>query len=291
MMKTNNVTSRPVALILADKLLENDLQTIFGERETASLMIAGSSVIEHILMELQDAKFQQCIVLAGNNAQELQDLVGDVERWGMTINVMTYSSSKEQCLRDFKSMSQPNGLIIIEADSLRSHCIDEFLAQCDRSDYLLYDALSNDQSLGITLLKPTDSDCIINAMPVMLDNIAVNLLLTSQDFHRANFGVVNGIFSGLEPSVKQNATVGRMQHWAANVHNLSADSLANVMIDKRCRVERNVSMRSVILNHDVLVESEARLERSIVMPNSIVSANHLIKDAIIHNDTIYEVFS
>jgi len=55
-MKPHLEKNKPVAIILADKPLSSNLETIFGKQDISSLMIAGNTIIEHVLMELQDLK-------------------------------------------------------------------------------------------------------------------------------------------------------------------------------------------------------------------------------------------
>jgi len=117
------------------------------------------------------------IVLARQNADQVQTLIGDTRRWGINITVMNYSLTKDQVLREYKSLSSPNGLLIVEVDRLRSRCIERFLSQSEVSDYSLLEARTAEQRLGITLLKANDSDFIINAMPIELNDVTINFLL------------------------------------------------------------------------------------------------------------------
>ena len=288
-MKPHSTNTQPVAIILADKPLTTDLQTIFGQQDLSSLMVAGNTVIEHVLMELQDLKIRECIVLARQNASQIQTLIGDTRRWGINITVMNYSLSKEQVLREYKSLSSTSGLLIVEVDRLRSRCLEQFLSQAKLSDYSLLEAEYAGQALGITLLKANDSNFIINAMPIELDKIVVNQLSTIQDFHQANFDVVISLFPGLEPSVQINTTVGQRQHWSSHVHTQPKPYKQDVMIERHCRVGKDVSLQSVILNHDVYVEKNARLKNTIVMPNAIISARQPIRNAVINGDMVYQV--
>jgi len=288
-MKPYSKIAQPVAIVLADKPLTNDLETIFGRQELSSLMIAGNTVIEHVLMELQDLKVQECIVLARENASQIQTLIGDTRRWGINITVMNYSLTKDQVLREYKSLSSPNGLLIVEVDRLRSRCIKLFLDQATLSDYSLLEAQSAKHPLGITLLKANDSDFIINAIPIGLNDVVVNPLRTTRDFHQANFDVVASNFPGLEPSVHINSTIGQRQHWASHVHTQPNHYSADMMIERHCMVGKDVSLKSVILNHDVYVEKNAHIENTIVMPHAIISAQRPIKNAIINEDMIYQL--
>lgn len=288
-MKTFTDNSEPVAIILASEPLGDELQTIFGRQDVSSLMIAGTSIIEHIIMELQDLKIHECIILARENASQVQSLIGDTRRWGMNITVMNYSLSVDQVLREYKSLSKPNGLLVIEADRLRSHCIGEFLAQANESEYALLEGFSAAQPLGINLLKPSSADFIINAMPINLKDTVVNIMASTHDFHRANFDVVAGTLPGLEPSVQMNSTVGQRQHWAAKVATRTAKYQESLMIDHHCRVGKNVSLKAVILNHDVYVERNSDLENTIVMPNAIISATQAIKNAVVHENIVFQI--
>jgi len=112
-------------------------------------------------------------VLARQNADQVQTLIGDTRRWGINITVMNYSLTKDQVLREYKSLSSPNGLLIVEVDRLRSRCIERFLSQAEVSDYSLLEARTAEQRLGITLLKANDSDFIINAMPIELNDVTM----------------------------------------------------------------------------------------------------------------------
>lgn len=288
-MTTENQKIMPTALILADQVLDKDLQTIFGEKEKSSLIIAGYSLMEHLLIELRDLNFTDVIILAKRDAQQLQTLVGDPQRWGMTVNVMTFSLNKNQVLQEYKSLSEPNGLLVIEMNQLRSHCINDFLEQSQQSNYSLLEAVTSGKSAGLTLLKPTTASFIINPMPIELDNISINPLITSHDFHRANFDVIAGLYNGLAPSVQHNSTTGRRQHWASYVHKKSILRKDSLMIDRHCRVGRNANLNSVILNQDVFVEKSTSLKNTIVMPNSIVSNSHAIQNAIINKGVVYTV--
>jgi len=288
-MKPHLEKNKPVAIILADKPLSSNLETIFGKQDMSSLMIAGNTIIEHVLMELQDLKIQECIVLARQNADQVQTLIGDTRRWGINITVMNYSLTKDQVLREYKSLSSPNGLLIVEVDRLRSRCIERFLSQSEVSDYSLLEARTAEQRLGITLLKANDSDFIINAMPIELNDVTINFLHTTKDFHQANFDIVVNNFPGLEPSVQINSTIGQRQHWASHVRSQPKHYNGDIMIDRHCMVGKGVSLKSVILNHDVYVEKHARLENTVVMPNAIISAQLPIKNAIINEDMVYSI--
>jgi hypothetical protein len=279
----------PTAIVLADKLVYGELSEIFGKIESSSLIIAGRTVVDHTLLELQALGFEQCIVLAGNNSEEIQTSVNNDNYQGMSVNVMNYACTTEQVLREFKTISDPCGMLVIESDKIREHCISTFLTQVEASEYSLLEAKGSFGSLGLTMLKKTTSDFIINPLPVILHGIRVNHLQTASDFHVANFEVVAGGFSGLEPSVAISAHLGRRLHWDSSFLSASEIDWREVMIERHCRVGNSVSLDSVILNNDVYVENHASIKNTIVMPHSIVSARRPLNNSIVNEGVVYQL--
>ncbi len=280
---------RPTAIILADGLVSQELEEIFGPVEAASLVIAGRSVIEHVLLELQELHFKQCIVLAGNNATEILNMVGNDGRWGMPVNVMAFSCSTEQILRDFKPLSEPNGLLVVEADSLRSFCVKEFLEKAESSECQLLEVHDGVGFAGITLLKPSEADIVLAPTPITIESIMVNALESAREFHQANFDLIAGMFGGLEPSVVFNRKCGRRQHWSSRDAPTALGDWSDVMIEKHCRVGRQVLLKSVILNHGVQIEDQVQLDNTVVMPNSVVSEKRFLSDSIVHQGAVFQL--
>lgn len=288
-MDNKTKKSLPTAIILAHQSLQGDLKTIFGDNETSTLVVAGYTILDHLLMELRDLGFEQCIILAKQSAKNLQVRFGNTQRWGMTITVMDFVLTKDEVLREYKSLSEPNGMMVFEMDRLRSHCVKTFLEKSEESDFSLLEGVVDSQRVGVTLLKQTKADFIINSQPIELDEVTINRVNGCRDFHRVNFDVVAGNYDGLEPSVQYNTQHGLRQHWASHVHKKSMLSLNDNMIERRCMVGSRARLDSVILNHDVFVESNAELTNSVVMPNSIISNDLLIKDSIVNDGKVFQV--
>lgn len=286
---SDSVQLLPTAIVLADKLLYGELSEIFGSIESSSLIIAGRTVVEHTLLELQELGFEQCIVLAGNNSEEILKSVNSYNYSGMSVNVMNYACTTEQVLLEFKSMNEPCGMLIIESDKIRGHCIADFLKEVETSEYSLLEARGAFGNIGLTMLKNTNADFIVNPIPVLLDGVRVNHLQTANDFHVANFEVVTGVFSGLEPSISISAHRGRRQHWDSNFSSAREIDWQEVMIERHCQVGNAVSLDSVILNNDVYVENHASIKNTIVMPHSIVSAKRPLKNSIVNDGVVYRL--
>lgn len=288
----------PTAVVLADRLVGGELKDIFGDLEVASLVIAGKTVIEHTLLELQELRVKQCTIFAGKNASRIQKLLEKESLWGMSVTVLNSSRSVDQVLSEFNDFDSNGGVLIIEADRLRSSCLKSLLRQTSGSEHLVFGVNGAGNRLGITLKKSALLD--VSMKPVAISQILVNRLETAKDFQRANFDVVSGDYEGLEPGVMFNTQLGRRQHWTSH---LSTSTIAaslglapnnkaywsNVMIDRHCKVGDAVKMESVILNHGVYVESGSNLEHTIVMPNSVVSSARALSDCIVHHDAIFDL--
>jgi len=255
----------------------------------SSLMIAGHSLIEHTLIELRDLNFQEVFILAKHDAGRIQRLIGNTKRWPMNINVMQYRLNKSDVLRDYQALSDPNGLLIIEMDRLRSHCIETFLSKAEKSDYALLEATSHDRPLGVTLQKQTSANFIINAMMVEINDMKLNTLDSTNDFHKANFDVVSGLYQGLEPSVNHHTQTGHRQHWSSYMHRKSHIDSKNSMIEIDCHIGKHTNLDSVILNHDVFIEQDSSLMNTVVMPNTMIAKNNHVQNAIINNGSVYTI--
>lgn len=288
-MNMRNKQNQPTAIILADRTLSGNLKTVFGETEMASLVVAGYTILDYLLMELRDLGFDQCIVLAKQSAKKLQARFSKSQRWGMTITIMDFALSKDQVLREYKSLSEPNGLLVFEMNRLRGHCVKRFLELANKSDYSLFEGVVSGQAMGITFLKQTNADFVINAKSIELEGLVFNDIKNCRDFHRANFELIAGNYDGLDPSVRRNSELGLRQHWASKVHkNTKLHSKEN-MIERRCQIGSNARLESVILNHDVLIEHDAKIRNSIVMPNSVISNQMPIKNAIVNDGQVFQI--
>lgn len=119
------------------------------------ILLAGRAVVEDVLLQLHYLSFEQCIVLAGSNSEEIQALVNHNYEWGMTVNVMNYSRTKAQVLSEFTSMRDPSGLLIIEADKVVGQCVGVFLEAAESSKHSLLEASCANGDIGLTMLKST----------------------------------------------------------------------------------------------------------------------------------------
>jgi len=182
-------SDKPVAVLLADEMVSDALKPVYGHMCKASLLIDGKTLLERTLEELSELGIEQCIILAGINAYEIS---GDIDRMAypeMNINVFHYARVLSQVLQEFQSMSIPNGMLIVEVNNLRNQRIGRFMKEATRSDYVLLQAVSEGRGCGLTLLKPTESQHIQNAMPVVLDDLVISKLDTLEEVRDVSFNL------------------------------------------------------------------------------------------------------
>lgn len=279
----------PAAIVLADQRLKEGLREVFGDTETASLSVAGHTVVEHLLMELQEIGVKDCIVLASGNATSIYQSVKAVSKWGMAIEVYDFAITAEQALNEFKSLSEASGMLVISADRLRGRCVESFIEKSNASDHSVHEAFSQTESLNMFYQKPTTSSLAIIPKPVIIDNVKVNNLCGAREFHRANFEVLSGAFNGLGCVVKSNEPSDGFYHWSSSVDRSVKIANSQVMVGERCRVEKGVSLDTVVINHDVFVDRDIQLQNSVVMSDTIVSGRRNISNALVVGDSVYQV--
>lgn len=279
----------PAAIVLADQQLSSGLNDFFGDAEIASLSVAGHTVVEHLLMELQEIGVKDCIVLASGNAASIYTSVKSVSKWGMSIEVYDFSITAEQALNEFKSLSEVSGLLVISADRLRGRCVKTFIELSKVSSESALEAFSNDTSLSMFYQKPTTSKVAIIPKPLIVNNVKVNNLSCVVEFHRANFEVLSGAFNGLGCAVKSKSPSQGFYHWSSSVDRGVNIVNEQVMVGERCRVEKGVSLDKVVINNDVFVDRGIQLQNSVIMSDTIVSGRKNIINALVVGDSVYQV--
>lgn len=279
----------PVAIVLADQRLKEGLLDVFGDTETASLSVAGHTVVEHLLMELQEIGVKDCIVLASGNAASIYKSVNAVSKWGMSIEVYDFSITPEQALNEFKSLSEDSGLLVISADRLRGRCVEQFIEKSNACEYTLHEAFTNGQRLNMFYQKPSTSKIAMSPKPLLIDNIRVNNLCGTKAFHLANFEVLSGKYDGLNCAVKTKVPSDGFYHWSSSVDRGVNIINSQVMVGERCRVEKGVSLDNVVINNDVFVDRDIQLQNAVIMSDTIVSGRHNIRNALVVGDTVFQV--
>ncbi|MCH2190328.1 MAG: hypothetical protein MK188_05330 [Gammaproteobacteria bacterium] len=180
---------KPVAVLLADEIVSDDLKQVYGHMCKASLLINGKTLLERTMEELSELGFEQCIILAGINAYEISDDIDRLAYPNMEITVFHYARVLGQVLKELRNMSIPSGMLIVEVNNLRNQRIGLFLREALASDYVLLQAVSKGQQCGLTLLKPSKSQHIQNAMPVVLDDLVISKLNTLDEVRDVSFNL------------------------------------------------------------------------------------------------------
>lgn len=275
----------PTAIILDD--FEPNLATAeLREFGKLSWLFGGKPLVNHILEELAQIGVQTCFILTKQNAKQLSDNILSVFRWDsrMNIEILNYDLDKEAVLKNFGTLANPNGLLIVEGNKVRGRLIQGFLDKARNIEADCVEAQSNNQPLGLTLLN-AGASAIFTVEKVELENAIYQPLQTCRDFSTANFKLLKGGFPGLYPRLAPINGLPLWQHNRASVHRKTA--LENeVFIERGGRVARACHLNQVLINRDAYVSRGAELDKVILMPGAYVSPNKYISNAIVSGDQI-----
>lgn len=250
------------------------------------LPVAGRCLLEYCLMELMALGIKQSFIIANENAVNIQSLVGGGERWGMNIEVMQYRTSESEILKNFASLSEPDGLLVVDANKLRGYCMHEFISRARKSKSYLLRARVKRQGLGLTYLKGAGKKKSDKILQLGNAVIAINHMQTLQDYHRANLDVIKGCYAGLVPNAKEGEFIFKHHH--TFVHK-QTKVMNDVMVGEHCHVSKGAFLSDVVLNGDVYIDSQSRLHNSVVLPKTYIGKKLQIKNAIVCPDKIIQI--
>ena len=99
------------------------------------LPLAGKMVLEHTLEALVDADLRQAHIILSPYAEQVKEVLGNGERWGMRL---TYSTSRgeESPMQELTRLQQPPvpPFLILRGDIIRSGQFKVFLQQAETTN-------------------------------------------------------------------------------------------------------------------------------------------------------------
>jgi len=288
-MTQSKNNAAPIAIILTDhqthdSFVENSYQ------RTAHCPVAGKTILEHILFELMAIKVTQTFIITHDDANKIHSMAQHGARWGMHMNteVMQYNISKQEIIDTFISLSEPSGLLIIEANCLRSACMNNFIQQANSNDANFLEAVTeNGSPIGLTYLKHKTANTETPWLMPISKEISVNHLLNAQQVIDANIGAIKGEFNGIQPAAN-TIQENQFQHYNAFVHK-SCELEEAVMVGSHCHVGKNSALKNTVLNDHVYIEPGAQIDNSVIMPHTFIAKDAIIKNAIVNKRTIYQM--
>ena len=252
--------------------------------------IVGKTALEHSLDEIMATGIRQAIILADKNAGKIQKWVGNGERWSIDLNIeiFRYSLEHQQILDIFSPLSEPHGLLVIDAQKLRSQFIAKFITIAKQCIRPVITAHLNGSDIGLSYLTKTQNEIVTKNLELSEKEIYVNQLASMSDYFNANLDALNGKFTGIQPKAKQINNSGLFRHHHTFIHShCRMDN--NVMIGEHCHVSKNTQLKNVVLNNDIYVDKNSKLENVIVLPSTYIGKSCRIRNAVITADKIINI--
>lgn len=282
----NTTPSQAPTTIVLDDYQANMTSPQLASIGKLNWLFGGKPLVNHVIEELAQLGVDNCFVLTNSNARQLYANIVRVYHWNTRMNIETlnYELDKEAVLRDFDTLANPNGLLIVESHTLRSRVIEQFLQQAQQNDGHCLTAYSNGVDLGLTLLKAGASKDV-TPTKIELQTCTSLSMETCHDFSQANFKLLSGELCGLLPRIAPAKNKPLWQHNRSSLHRSTA--LHNhVFIERGSRVDRACRLNNVMINENAYIGKGCDLDNVIVMPNAYVPAQQTIQNAIVCEDQI-----
>jgi len=254
------------------------------------LPIAGKNVLMRNLDELMSAGIKQAIVIATNQANEIQKWIGQGQRWGidMKVEVFRYCVNAAEVIKLFSCLADQSGLLVVNANILRNNCLITLVEQARQKSLQHSSYTVSENDIGVTYLEHSkfiDREGIIDLDPHV---VKVNQLNNYQDYFDANMDILCGNIKGQKPDAKEKNTQGVFLHHHTHIHrgcNLSSE----VMIGEHCHVSDKTTLKNVVLNQDVYIDRFSVLDNVVVLPGTYLKKKSCLSNVIVTPNRIIEL--
>jgi len=261
------------------------------------LTVAGKMVIEHTLEALVEANLRQAHIILSSYAEQVKDVLGNGERWGMRL---TYSTSRaeEPTLQQLAALQkQPTApFLIVRADIIRSSQISNFLEQVNSLTDQCVQALFNGDNAYMMLCSDaqhSDLNCLdwlskrVAKTTVNLSG-AVATLYSLADYHQANLNAAAGRIPNLLIPGRQTA-LGLTQGRNTQVYPQSLKQ-GIALIGSNCHLQPSVELRGdVVIADNVIIDHQANIESSVILPHTYIGELVELRNAIVRGNDLIRV--
>lgn len=273
--------------------------TLNEARMAAALQpVADKTVIEFTLEELADAGLTDVIVVAAPEVVALRYLLGNGERWGLNLNVVTSRGDEAPGQILPRLGIAPNTtLLVLRGDEIRSRGVEAFLKIRDLAGGIAnYATDIQGRILMITsqdFVNPNglDRSSAVFSAParssrVSLPGMQCCVIESAGSLSQANLGMLGGDFSGqLIPGLQYGEHLRRGR--LADVDAMQVNAPAYVGDHARLHPTAFISGTTVI-GARAFVDEGTELHNCVVMPGTYVGANLVLKDVLITSAGIYQ---
>ncbi len=286
-------------IIFADRKGQ-ELLPLTDQTCVALLPLAGKLIIEHTLEALVDAGVRQAHIILSPFAEQVKEILGNGERWGMTLTFST-SRGEESTLQELsKLQNQPAPpFLVLRGDIIRSGSINDFLQQSESLTAPCIQALYGGENAYLLLCRDTvnadietlnwtDSNPIAFATTTVEVNGCVARIDSLAAFHQTNLDAAAGRLDTLLIPGRQTAlglTQGR--NTEAYPQNLKQGI---ALIGSNCHLHPSVELTGeVVIGDNVIIDSRVTIESSVILPHSYIGELVELRNAIVRGNDLIRV--
>ena len=286
-------------IIFADRKGQ-ELLPLTDQTCVALLPLAGKLILEHTLEALVDAGVRKAHIILSPFAEQVKEILGNGERWGMTLTFST-CRGEESTLQELSKLQNPpvSPFLILRGDIIRSGSINYFLQQSESLTSPCVQALygkenaymllcRNAVDADIETLNWTDLNPIAFAKTTVDVNGCVARIDSLAAFHQTNLDAAAGRLDTLLIPGRQTAlglTQGR--NTEAYPQNLKQGI---ALIGSNCHLHPSVELTGeVVIGDNVIIDSRVTIESSVILPHSYIGELVELRNAIVRGNDLIRV--
>lgn len=286
------------AIVFSDRSMKPG-ESPLAHRSAALQPIADKAVIEYTLEELADARIEDVIVVGAPDIQALRELLGNGERWGLRISIVTSRGNEHPgTVLPRLGLAPDTQLLALRGDELRSRGVEAFLklsdvtgsAVCHATDEQNRVLMSCSQQRYVNLSglvrDGLSAGSLAKGERVSLKALKCSTVDSLQSLSEASLGLLVGGFAGqIVPGLEFGKHLRRGRLAMADSLQVSAP----VYVGDESRLHSTARITgTTVIGANCYVDRDTELDDCVVMPGTYVGANLSLKNAVVTPAGIYQ---
>lgn len=292
------------AILFADRNGE-ELQPLTTKTCVALLPMATKPLIEYTLDELLSAHLQEVIVVISAHAEDIEQRLGNGERWGMQLDYVLTRGQEEPAtiLSRLGAKLTDTEYLLIRGDILRGFKLRHFLKQASLENGTIL-AVINDHNAGVCLVRKQASPNPWQASNLLRWNVPAFLKISSNFLvPKTRTDYSSATKAGRTNNFAVTIDHGQLLPWEGNLslldslqtyHQANIDVLAGhfpplVVPGKQVNDSLRVGRRSTVREGNVgLIGAYCQIHSQAFLLDKVVVSNEVIIDrqAILQNTVV-----
>jgi mannose-1-phosphate guanylyltransferase / phosphomannomutase len=267
------------------------------------LPVLDKPLVQYRLEELIAAGITECVFVLAEQAEKLETFLGAGERWGGRFRyALSRGAEAPSLVWPRISIGDEEPLLALRADLLAAPSVAGFLDQAQGLPGSVVVGAAADPRASLLLLRAghPDAAALLDlfdwAAPappaaeqvVDLRGVALNLIESLPDYHRANRDLLAGRIPGLAVAGREVAlglTAGRRAAVAAR-----SLKQGQAYVGENSRVSADAELLGeVVIARDVVVDRGATIADSLILPHSYIGELVEVTNAIVAHDHLIRV--